>query len=254
MAKLPWDDIRSWTLILGIVSIADPVSILIIDLFRLPAYSWFSLRRLCISRNSTASFRFSSFEGHIVHSILYMWKILFHFLFFFLCLFSFFLSTTKGLSISDYFFIKFIRLIISISVTVSKDQLFVSLMFSTSFFFSLLRISTLIFMIPSFCWLWALLILYLICLVGTSSCLIGTLSCLIEIFLVSWGRHVLLKKKKIHLELLLSEPKDFENLYFFFQLSQDAFWFLLCFIHWPIVFLAVCFFSMLVFFSFHFFL
>ena len=74
---------------MGIVSIADPVSILIIDLFRLPAYSWFSLRRLCISRNSTTSFRFSSFEGHIVHSILYMWKILFHFLFFFLCSLSF---------------------------------------------------------------------------------------------------------------------------------------------------------------------
>lgn len=223
MAKLPWDDIRSWTLILGIVSIADPVSILIIDLFRLPAYSWFSLRRLCISRNSTTSFRFSSFEGHIVHSILYMWKILFHFLFFFLCLFSFFLSTTKGLSISDYFFIKFIRLIISISVTVSKDQLFVSLMFSTSFFFSLLRISTLIFMIPSFCWLWALLILYLICLVGTSSCLIGTLSCLIEIFLVSWGRHVLLKKKKNPLRAAFVRAQRFWKFVLLFSIVSRCF-------------------------------
>lgn len=61
LAKLPWEGIQSWTLILGIVLIADSVSILIIDLFRLPAYSWFSLRRLCISRNSTTSFRFSSF-------------------------------------------------------------------------------------------------------------------------------------------------------------------------------------------------
>lgn len=81
LAKLPWEGIQSWTLILGIVLIADSVSILIIDLFRLPAYFWFSLRRLCISRNSTTSFRFSSFEGHIVHSILYMWKLFFRFLF-----------------------------------------------------------------------------------------------------------------------------------------------------------------------------
>ena len=67
--------------------ITNSISVIVIDLFRLSAYFWFSLRRLCISRNSTTSFRFSSFEGYIVHSILYMWKLFFHFLFYFSPLF-----------------------------------------------------------------------------------------------------------------------------------------------------------------------
>ena len=102
----------------------------------------------------------------------------------------------------------------------SKNQLLVSLMFSFMVLVSVLFISSLIFIIS-----FPLLDLGFICFLFFWVTL--DLVWLFEIFLVSWCRPVSLWTSLI--ELLLLHHIEFENLWFYFHLSQDIFWFLLWF-------------------------
>ena len=93
-----------------------------------------------------------------------------------------------------------------------------------------------------FYWVWLFFFFFLF-LLG------GRLGCLFEIFIVSYGRPVLLWTSL--LETLQLHLIDFVRLYFHCHLLQCIFWFLLWFHNWLIVFsVAYCWVSTCCFFSY----
>ena len=147
MVELPCETIQDWTSACW-ECIINSISLLEICLFRLCISSWFSLGRSYVSRNFSVSFRLSNLlaYNHSYDSIIFCIPMIsivisFHFSFFYLgFLFLFFWrSLTKDLSIY-----------LSFHKTNSWFH------WSFLFFISILFISSLVFIIASFCWLWAL--------------------------------------------------------------------------------------------------
>ena len=86
--------------------------------------------------------------------------------------------------------------------------------------------------------LWSVISFLLLTLGLICSSFSSSLRCIVRLFIwnfflfVSWCRRLLLCTSL--LELLILHPTSFSMLCFHFYLSQGIFWFIFCFLHWPI--------------------
>ena len=139
MVEFSCENVQSWTFAYWNFLITNSISLLVIGLFRLSISSSFSLGRLYVSRNIFISLGCPIFWYLTLHNVL-LW------FFVFLCIgcyFSSFISNSVYLGPLSFSLGEFIYRLTKVFY-LSKNQLLVSLIFS-SFLFS---ISSLIFIIP----------------------------------------------------------------------------------------------------------